>query len=160
MLSLHIKVFTLSFKKILRQYLQYQAVTRTRSSPPHLPAGLLLEPSPAAPPPQAVPPLTDSTLKQVLHLICQRVKRIQKAEWQRENNFNIAVNSTIFSLLLTNPTADSREQGFAQSLRVAHWKDQEEACSLLFSCNHGLNIFLEVLPLKTLKGFYYEIFSE
>lgn len=89
---------------------------------------------------------------------------------RHKKHFDIAINSTTFSLLLTSFTEVSGEKGFAQSLGAAHGGKQTNQTTnqpthrgslfLVISRNHGSNIFLEVLLLKTLKCFYYEIFTE
>jgi len=57
---------------------------------------------------------------------------LRKLKDREKTYFNIAIISTVLSLVLTNSTADSGAKGFAQSLRVGHWKNQRKFAPCCF----------------------------
>lgn len=149
MLSLPIKVCPLSFRTVLCQA-PAAAVSCTHWSHPHSPQGHCCSqpgsPSAAPPPASHTNPGFFISSAKGLHMF---------TKWKDREK----TSSTLCSFYYIQPTADQ-----------LHWKQKcGEICpksqgsslekprgaySLLFSCKHNPNIFLEVLPLKTLEGFY------
>lgn len=160
MLSLHIKVFTLSFKKTPTQipatpgsYLH----TLITSSPTHRAAAA--RPQPGSPATAGCPPTDSHTKPGFLISSAKGLNTFRKWKNREKTNFNTAVNSTIFRLLLTNSTEDSGAKGFAQSLRVAHWKNQKHLVPCCFHVIMALTFFWKYCLSKLWKVFIMRYFQ-